>query len=71
MMQQFGVAFDLRNPDKEGTFEEAEAQVRRWAAFQDVAIPDGLEPDIFFHEADGTPGSYPSIHVSFEWDDAS
>jgi hypothetical protein len=70
--RQFGVAFDLRDPERPESFEEAEALTRKWAAFEDVALPEGIEPNIYLHDADtATPGSYASIQVSFEWEDDS
>ncbi|HUL84740.1 MAG TPA: hypothetical protein VLX89_04385 [Actinomycetota bacterium] len=70
MRQQFGMAFDVRDPEPPKTLEEAEAFVRRWAAFQEIVIPDGVEPDVYIHEADpSTPESFGSIQVSFEWED--
>ena len=72
MRQQFGIAFDVRDPEQPATVDEAEAYVRRWAAFQDILLPVGLEPDIYIHEADSAVrGSFPSIQVSFEWEDGS
>jgi hypothetical protein len=72
MNQQFGIAFDVRDLEEPETLEEAEAYVRRWATFQGVEIPDGLEPAVYMHDSDPlTPGSHPSIQVSFEWEGGS
>ncbi len=67
---QFGMIFDLRHPEPPKSAEEGVAIVRRWAQIQGVRIPEGIEPTIIRHEADPNDWrTYPTLHVSFEWDD--
>lgn len=72
MHQQFSLTFDLRDASRPDTEREAIGYTRRWAAFVSVDIPSALEPTIAPHPADpDVPGSFPSLTVTFEWDDES
>jgi hypothetical protein len=66
------VTFDLWNAERPDTEREAIGYTRRWAAFVGVDIPADMEPRITPHPADmDVPGSFPSLSVTFEWDDES
>jgi hypothetical protein len=71
--QQFGMMFDLRNSRRPDTAAEATGYTRRWAAFVGIDMPADLEPTITLHDPQPgvPPGSFPSMTVSFEWDDDS
>jgi hypothetical protein len=72
MHQQFSLTFDLRDASRPDTEREAIGYTRRWAAFVGVDLPTDLEPRITPHPADmDVPGSFPSLAVTFEWDDES
>jgi hypothetical protein len=72
MRQQFSLTFDLRDATRPDTEREAIGYTRRWAAFAGLDLPSDLEPRITPHPADlDVPGSFPSLTVTFEWDDDS
>jgi hypothetical protein len=65
----FGVIFDLREPESPESVEEATATVRRWAGVQGVVIPDDAELKVVRRDADPKDWrTYPQLHVGFEWE---
>jgi hypothetical protein len=53
-MRRFGITFDLRDPRRPDTVEQAAKYVRTWAAFVGVDVPEDAEPSVEY--LDGPSG---------------